>query len=203
MKLISAPFVLIGSRLGFAAYFALLFGSHAAQTSNIIAERTPLSWCVYLLCMYAACEYIYAAFRRRRLDLSYAFPLILSVFLLDGVSLIIRGQEQVPIVNRAEHFASFVLIGYLVWVFFLKYLPQDVWQRHPYYTAILVLAVTSLIGVGNEIVELVLDHLFHTHTVGPGYDTSLDLLMNTLGSGLFLAVALILQEGNIHFGPDE
>ena len=203
MNIFSTPVVLIASRFGFAVYFALLFGAHAAAEAQplaaVVAERVPIVWCLYLLSMYGACEYIYAAFRRRSIDLVYAFPLVFAIFVLNGVSLLIRGQEEVPIINRAEHFTSFILLGYIVWVFFLKYLPHDVWDKHPYYTALLTLSVTSLIGVGNEIIELILDSVVGTNTVGVGYDTSLDLLMNTLGSGLFLAVSLILHEGNITF----
>lgn len=207
MKIFSTPHVLLASRFGFAVYFALLFGAHAAAETQplaaLVAERVPLVWCIYLLAMYGGCEYIYGAFRRREVDLVYAFPLVFAVFILNGVSLLVRGQEQVPIINRAEHFTSFVLLGYMTWVFFLKYLPHDVWQRHPYYTALLTLSVTSLFGVANEVIELVIDQIFGTQTVGAGYDTSLDLLMNTLGSGLFLAVSLILHEGNISFSKND
>ena len=94
--------------------------------------------------------------------------------------------------NRAEHFASFVLLCYVVWIFFIKYLPHEVWHHHQYYTAILVFSITATIGVGNELVELVLDSLFKTNLIGDRFDTSIDLLMNTLGSGVFLSVRLIL-----------
>ena len=196
-KLVSRPQLLLGSRLAFAAYFVVLFGAHLLRPASVIAERMPLTWCAYLLVMYFAAEKIYHAFRQRGIDVSYAFPLLFSIFMLNGVSLLVRGQEHVPVINRAEHFASFVMIGYVVWVFFLKYLPHDVWHDHPYYTALLVMSVTSLAGVGNEIVELVFDNVFHTTLVGAHYDTSLDLLMNTLGSGTYLAIQLILREGNI------
>ena len=80
------------------------------------------------------------------------------------------------------------------------------WHDHPYYTALLTLAVTSLIGVGNEIVELLFDRLFNTSLVGgSNYDTSLDLLMNTIGTGMFLSVRLIigtLEEGKPKFLVD-
>jgi len=199
----SASLLLLGSRAAFFVYFVLLFGSHATPQANFLAERIPLAWCIYLFAMYLASERIYAIFKNRSIDLTYAFPLVLSVFILNGVSLLVRGQEHVPIINRAEHFASFVLLAYVMWIFFLKYLPHDVWDEHPYYTALLVLSATSLIGVGNEVVELTLDSVFGTQTVGMGYDTSLDLLMNTLGSGLFLAVTLILREGNISFSDHQ
>src|SRR5688572_24785026 len=77
-------------------------------------------------------------------------------------SIALSAQEKIPIINRAEHFAAFVLLTYIVWVFFLKYLPQDVWRDHPYYTAIIVFSVVAAFGVMNEIVELILDLIFKT-----------------------------------------
>ncbi|MEO6077791.1 MAG: hypothetical protein ABIP54_03320, partial [Candidatus Andersenbacteria bacterium] len=76
----------------------------------------------------------------------------------------------------------------------LRYLPHTVWRDHPYYTAILILSVAQTIGVLNEIFELFMDTNFGTFAIGPRFDTNLDLLMNFLGSSLFLCVQLILHE---------
>lgn len=160
-------------------------------------------WLVYLLAIYLVAERIYAAFYARGIDLTFAFPLLFLVYVLHVFSLLVEGQEQLPLINRAEHLMTYVLAAYIVWVFFLQYLPQKVWQDHPYYTALLVLSITSFAGVLNETVELAFDTTFHMHTIGSGYDTSLDLLMNTLGAGLFLAVQLILKEGNITLIEDD
>ncbi len=185
------PTVMVFSRMAFLLYFLFLL-------SLILRGQLPyyaLLWVGYLLGIYIVAEKIYDVFRKRDINLSFAFPLIVAVYLLHLISLLVRGQEEFPLLNRAEHFASFVLITYIVWIFFLKYLPQDVWQKHPYYTAFLVLAITSLAGVGNELFELLFDGIFKTDLVGGQYDTSMDLLMNTLGSGSFLIVQLIMSEG--------
>lgn len=191
--------VLRWSRLAFVIYFAVVFGSHLLPVLPYIRQHVPIVWGLYMLVIYYSSERTYAIFKQRGIDLAFAFPLLFFVVSLNFVSILVRGQERFPLVNRAEHFTTFILLAYIVWVFFLKYLPQKVWQNHPYYTAILVLSVTSLVGVGNEIAELFMDVNFGTHTIGPGYDTSLDVLMNTLGSGLFLAVQLILHEANIRY----
>ena len=39
-----------------------------------------------------------------------------------------------------------------------------------------------------------MDINFGTHTVGARFDTSMDLLMNVLGVGLFLSIQLIIHE---------
>lgn len=187
------PIILIASRLAFAAYFVFLF---VGTVKQLLPDSFNSYWLLYLLSIYAASEIIYDKYIKRNIDLTFAFPLLLAIFILHFVSLMVRGQDNFPLINRAEHFTTFVLLGYIVWVFFHKYLPQKVWQDHPYYTALLVLSVTSLVGVGNEIFELFFDKLTHARMVGAGYDTSLDLLMNTLGTGLFLAVRLILIAGN-------
>ncbi len=180
--------VVIITRLLFVIYFI-------AEAVIIAQGRLPLtdiSWVIYLVILYYLAERFYTAFLKRGIDLSFAFPLLFAVYVLNFVSLVLHAQEQLPLLNRAEHFTSFVFIGYVIWVFFIQYLPQRVWHRHPYYTSILVLSVSSLLGVGNEIVELFLDSIWNSRFIGDHYDTSLDLLMNALGTGLFLAVRLIL-----------
>ena len=188
------PLLVIGSRLLFAGLFtAGLLDVWLGIFSQGILN---LAWLAYLIIMYAAAEYVYRIFRRRDIDLSFAFPLLFAVFLLNFISEILNAQVLFPDINRAEHFTSFLLMGYIVWTFFTKYLPQDVWQKHPYYTSILVFSVVCAFGVGNEIIELFLDIMFGTHTVGPGFDTSYDLVMNSLGSGLFLCFRLIYETVN-------
>lgn len=183
--------VVIGTRAAFAAYF--IFSALALYLNWFPGSDLSWSWLIYLIALYYIAERFYAVFLERGIILDFAFPLLFAVYMLNLVSLIFEAQEKLPLLNRAEHFSSFILIAYIVWVFFLQYLPQRVWRQHPYYTAILVLAVTSLMGVVNEVVELLLDGVFKTKLIGKSnIDTSLDLLMNTLGSGLFLGVRLIV-----------
>lgn len=189
------PLVLIGSRIALISFFVIaIYGSFSGWVPQ---GSVTIWWFAYLIGIYIASEGIYGVFKKRDIDLAFAFPLLFAVVLLNFFSILIEAQERYPIINRAEHFASFVLFAYIVWVFFLKYLPQKVWKEHPYYTSLLVLSVTSLAGVMNEIVELALDLLVGTNTIGPRFDTAMDLLMNTLGAGLFLAVQLIVNEGNV------
>ncbi|MEX1112688.1 MAG: hypothetical protein WEC84_04455 [Candidatus Andersenbacteria bacterium] len=187
------PLILIVSRVVLIGFF--VFALLATLLEWFPSNYLSVYWFAYLIAIYLAAEVIYYQFNQRGINLAFAFPLLFAIVLLNFFSILLEAQDRVPIINRAEHFASFVLFAYIVWIFFLKYLPQKVWRDHPYYTSLLVLSITSLAGVGNEIVELFLDKGFGTNTVGAGYDTSMDLLMNTLGSGTFLAVQLILYEG--------
>lgn len=184
------PVIIVFIRFAYIAYF--LFALWAIKSGRFPYSHLQFVWLVYMLVLYLMAEKIYALFMRQGIDLTFAFPLLFSIYCLSLVSLIIGGQERLPLLNRAEHFASFVLLGYIVWVFFTKYLPHNVWHDHPYYTSLLALSVTSLLGVSNELVELMMDNLFNTKLVGPRLDTSLDLLMNTLGSTIYLAVRQIL-----------
>lgn len=184
------PLILVVSRVVFVA---LITGSVLSVNSETFPySQIDIAWLLYLVVLYFVAEKTYHVFRGRGIDLAYAFPLLLAVFILNITSTLLDAQERLPLLNRAEHFASFVLIGYVVWTFFLQYLPLEVWKEHPYYTALLVISVTSAFGVGNEIIELVMDTLFGTRHIGDRFDTALDLLMNTLGTGIFLAVRLIL-----------
>lgn len=185
------PLLLIMSRLAFAA----LFGAAAATLvfpHFFPASTLDVPWLLYIIVIYLAAEWVYAVFTRKGIDLTFAFPLLFVVLLLHLVSVWLDGQTRFPLMNRAEHFASFVLITYVVWVFFLQYLPQRVWRHHPYYTALLVFSVVSAFGSINEIVEIGLERIFNSNLIGDRLDTSLDIVMNSLGSGMFLAVRLII-----------
>lgn len=184
------PVILIGSRIAFAVYF--LFSIWTIRSNQFPHSDLHFIWLVYLATLYLIAEKLYSLFLAQRIDLTFAFPILFFTYCLNLVDLLLGGQEQLPILNRAEHFSIYVLLAYIVWIFFTKYLPQEVWKEHPYYTALLVISVTSLFGVCNEIIELIIDQLFATKYIGKHFDTPLDLLMNTLGSGLFLSVRLIL-----------
>lgn len=183
------PLIIVTTRVMFTLLFAATFILTWLQ--NLPNSELSYPWLIYLIVIYLTAEYIYHVFAKRGIDLAYAFPLLFAIFLLNFVSLLLDGQYALPDLNRAEHLTSFVFAAYIVWTFFTKYLPHDVWQDHPYYTSILVLAVVSMFGVGNEIAELFFDVMFGTRTVGAGFDTTYDLVMNTLGAGLFLAFRLI------------
>lgn len=185
------PLILVGSRLAFGALFIF------ALLALFIKDWFPYSvfdvpWLIYLATIYVLAEYVLAVFRKKRIDLTFAFPLLFVVILFHLVSVLLDGQTRFPLMNRAEHFTGYVLITYAIWVFFLQYLPQRVWRRHPYYTALLVFSVASALGSLNEIVEFILERVFGSQLIGDRLDTSLDILMNSLGAGLFLAVRLVL-----------
>lgn len=185
------PWIVVISRVAFAAVFA--YSCYAVIYPPLAGSSLDWVWVMYLVGLYAISEKLYAVFRQKDIDMSFAFPLLFAVYLINLASQLLGGQDELPIMNRIEHFASFVLVAYVVAVFFSEYLPQRVWKEHPYYTALLILAITSLAGVGNEIFELLADVAFRTNHIGQHYDTALDLLMNTLGSGLLLAVRLVIH----------
>jgi hypothetical protein len=186
------PIIVVVTRFAFLFYF--LFALWSLKSDHFYFSNLQFVWLLYLLAIYFIAEKIYALFFKQGIDLTFAFPLLFSIYCLSLVGLLLGGQDRLPLLNRTEHFASFVLIAYILWIFFTKYLPQNVWHNHPYYISLLVLSVSSLFGVANEIVELVMDNMFNTNLIGASFDTSLDLLMNTLGSGLYLAVRLIVGE---------
>lgn len=188
----TTPALIIGTRIGFATAFLFIF--LVAFYHLIPRSELSLSWLFYLFVLYIIAERFYYVFKERGVDLTFAYPLMLVMYTLNIVSMSFEAQERFPLLNRVEHFVSFLFLAYIAWVFFNQYLPQSVWRDHPYYTALLVFSITAAAGVINEIVELSLDGLFKTRFIGMDrLDTSLDLLMNTLGSGIFLAVQLVLR----------
>ena len=156
-------------------------------------ERTAV-WFFYVLGLYLTAEWLYRLFLRRGVDMAFAFPIGLAILGLNVVTIYTGGQDGFPLLNRAEHLVTFVLVAFVVWVFFMQWLPTGMWQEHPYYTAWTVLGIVTLAGLANEFMELVLDQFFGTRLVGADGDTVQDLLMNTLGAVLFLATRLILGE---------
>lgn len=186
------PRILILSRLFFFTYF--VFYALCLFQGWFSGSILTSYWLVYLIVVYIVAEKIYDAFLKRGVDVIYAFPLVFVAYMVNFVSMLLRAQDNVPLLNRAEHFITYILGAYIVWQFFLRYLSQSVWREHPYYTSILVLSITTTFGVANEIIELFMDINFGTHTIGPKYDTSVDLLMNVLGVGLFLSIQLIAHE---------
>lgn len=188
------PRLLIVTRTLFALYF--LYYALDWHFGWLLGTRLSIIWLGYLVLIYALAELIYRAFKKRGVDVVYAFPILFIESQIDFASIIFRSQDNVHImiINRFEHFVMYVLLAYVVSQFFLRYLPSKVWSEHPYYTAILILSVTQTIGVINEIFELFMDTNFRTTAIGPRFDTNLDLLMNFLGAGLFLCVQLIIHE---------
>lgn len=186
------PLLLVASRAAFAVYFvfaivSIIYHIFPHSTENYI-------WLTYLGGILLLSEYTYRIFYRRGIDLTFAFPLLLAIYILNQITMQFGGQDAFPLLNRAEHFTTFALLTFIVWVFFLKYLPQAVWRNHLFYTAVLAFCVVAAFGVGNEIIELLMDVLFKTHFVGGRFDTSLDLLMNSSGAALFLSVRLWWEE---------
>lgn len=182
--------IIIAARLAFFTYG--IFFIFAIVRKIFPATEASAAWFLYLGLMYVVAEYFYATFLTKGIDLTFAFPILFFIYVLHLVSILLEAQEKYPIINRAEHFAVFVLMTYVVWIFFLQYLPHNVWHDHPYYTAILVFSVVAAAGVMNEIIELMFDTIFGTNLIGKNHlDTSLDLLMNTLGSTALLAAQLM------------
>lgn len=188
----SIPRILLVSRILFFAYF--VFYALCLFRGWFSGSLLSGTWLIYLIGVYVLAEKIYEAFAKRGIDLVYAFPVLFLAYMVNFVSMLLRGQENFPVLNRAEHFITYVLAAYIIWQFFLQYLPQKVWNEHPYYTSILVLSLSTFFGVLNEIIELFMDVNFNTTTIGPLFDTNVDLMMNLLGSGFFLCIQLILHE---------
>jgi hypothetical protein len=187
----SAPLSVVGSRTALVA--CLIFNFLALYYNLFPGTDMSYSWLLYLLIIYLGAERFYYAFLQKGIDVYFAYPLLLAIYILNTISMTLQAQEKFPLLNRAEHLASNIFLTFVIWVFFLQYLPQSVWRDHSYYTALLVFAIATTIGVFNEIIELSLDGLLNTKLIGTDpFDTPLDLLMNALGSGLFLVVRLVL-----------
>jgi len=184
------PFIVNASRTVFIASVA--YGVYTIEFNVFPESQLSYIWILYGLAGFYLLEKLYDFFAKKNISLTFAYPLMLSVYALDIGSALLNIQDTYPIINRAEHYFSFIIYTSGVWIFFLKYLPQAVWRKHPYYTSILVFAVTSTIGVLNEVIELTMDLVFSSNYIGDRLDTPFDLLMNSLGIASFLGIWLIL-----------
>lgn len=184
------PLIVNLSRVGF--FMAIAFGIYTIEFDTFATSELSYIWIIYALFAFYILEQMYSFFAKKKISLAYAYPAMLSVYLLNLVSVMSNAQVNYPLVNRAEHYLSFIIYTSAIWIFFLKYLPQDVWRKHPYYTSLIVFSVTSTFGILNELIELTFDFIFSSNYIGNRLDTPLDLLMNSLGIATFLGAWLIL-----------
>ncbi|MEO6077278.1 MAG: hypothetical protein ABIP54_00650, partial [Candidatus Andersenbacteria bacterium] len=106
----------------------LLFGIHVLYYALdwhfgwFLGDRLSIVWLGYLCAIYVIAEIIYHAFKRRGVDLVYAFPVLFIESQVDFASIIFRSQDNINtmIINRLEHFAMYLLVTYVVSQFFLR-----------------------------------------------------------------------------------
>lgn len=90
--------------------------------------------------------------------------------------------------SNATHFVGGGIFSGLVWLYLRR---QIGWRRSIGIDLVVLYAVVSALGVGNELVELAAVKIGLLDL--PLTDTSEDLLANTLGAGAFWLVATALE----------
>jgi len=184
------PLIVNISRVVFFA--AISFAIYTIEFDVFQASELSYIWILYTFFVFYLLEQMYSFYAKKNISLAYAYPAMLAIYFVNLVSVMSNAQVNYPIINRAEHYLSYIIYASVVWIFFLKYLPQAVWRKHPYYTSLIVFSVTSTFGVLNELIELSFDLIFNSNYIGSRFDTPLDLLMNSLGIASFLTAWLIL-----------
>jgi hypothetical protein len=179
------------ARFGFIVYFALLF-LLLSINNFAVGDLSPF-FVFYFIQLVILLEV--AGLILKKLDLTIdikpAYLVLLAYSVINSLTLAFYPQLKDLIFNRLGHFISgiiFVLIaGEAVKAGLIK---NKIRLTKPLYL-LFIFSVASTAGVFNEILELGLDVAVGSHCIGPGFDTAIDLLMNTLG----ITAILIFQKG--------
>jgi len=161
----------------------------ACQSLNIIkfgVITIPKSWIFYIsLAAIGVTLLDHFNFLDKKLT-AYVFIALLIYLVVYTLVYAFDIYRFSSLVNRSEHFFGSILSSFIVYSFLSK---SALYTQIPSQTTklILLFCVVSALGVFNEIIEMFFDLMFKTKNIGPGiFDTNLDLLMNTLGTGAFI-----------------
>lgn len=168
-------------RTGYIIYFLLLAAFLKANHFSIGDLNSYFFW--YFIELFLALELASFVFKKLKLtvNLHSVYWLLLSYTIVNSLILALLPEWRNLIFNRLGHVVSgiiFTFISYEVIKASLK--KSKIKLTKPLFN-LFVFSLASTVGVFNEIIELGLDYTTGSQRLGPGWDTAIDLLMNTLG----------------------
>ena len=175
-------------RTGYIIYFLLLLTFLKVNHFNVGDLNSYFFW--YFIELFLALELASLVFRKLKLavKLQGAYWILLIYTIINSLTLVFFPDWRNLIFNRFGHVLSgviFALIGFAVLKAGLE--KTKVKLTKPLFN-LFVFSLASTVGVFNEIIELGLDYTIGSQRLGPGWDTAIDLTMNTLGILLVIFV---------------
>ena len=180
-------------RLTFVAYFIFLF--LLLSTNNFSIGDLNTFFFFYFIQLVILLEAVSFIFKRLNLavDIKAGYLILFVYTIINSLTLAFWPQLRNLIFNRFGHLISGVIYA-IVGVEIVKaslIKTKSKLAKSLYLLFIFSLASTA--GVFNEIIELGLDVFTGSHRIGVGFDTAIDLLMNTLG----ILVVLVSKRSSI------
>jgi uncharacterized membrane protein YjdF len=168
-------------RTGYIIYFLFLVVFLTANYFSIGDLNSYFFW--YFIELFLVLELATFVFKKLKLtvNLRSVYWLLLSYTIVNSLTLALLPEWRNLLFNRFGHVLSgviFALIGFAVLKASLE--KSKVKLTKPLFN-LFVFSLASTAGVFNEIIELGLDYTTGSQRLGPGWDTAIDLLMNTLG----------------------
>lgn len=176
-------------RFSFVAYFIALFLLLSANNFSLGDLNTFFFF--YFIQLVILLEVVSFILKRLNLviDIKPAYLILLVYTIINSLTLAYYPQLRDMIFNRFGHLISGVIYA-IVAIELIKASLAKTKSRltKPLYS-LFVFSLASTAGVFNEIIELGLDVTTGSHRIGAGFDTAIDLLMNTFG----ILVVIILN----------
>jgi len=175
-------------RLGFLAYLIFLF--ILLELNNFSLGDLNSFFFFYFIQLVILLEAVNFILKRLKLIVDIKPALLILLIYTAGNSLTLAYSPQLReiIFNRFGHIISGVIYTLMATEIIKAALTKTKLKLTKPLYLLFVFSFASTAGVFNEIIELLLDIATGSHRIGPGFDTAIDLLMNTVGILLTLLV---------------
>lgn len=181
-------------RLSFITYFVFLF--LLLNANNFSLGDLNTFFFFYFIQLVILLEVVGFILKKLNLEVSIkpAYLILFAYTVINSLTLAYYPQLRDIIFNRFGHFISGVIYAIVVIEIIKTSLTKTKSRLTKPLYLLFVFSLASTAGVFNEIIELGLDVTTGSHRIGAGFDTALDLLMNTVG---IIIIVLILSRNRI------
>lgn len=168
-------------RTGYIIYFLLLLVFLKANHFSVGDLNSYFFW--YFVELFLALELANFVFKKLKLavKLQGAYWILLIYTIINSLTLAFSPNLRNLLFNRFGHVLSGVIFALIGFAVLKASLGKSKVKLTKFLFNLFVFSLASTAGVFNEIIELVLDYTTGSQRLGPGWDTAIDLLMNTLG----------------------
>lgn len=168
-------------RFSFIAYFIFLFLLLSANSFFLGDLNTFFFF--YFIQLVILLEVVSFILKKLNLiiDIKPAYLILLAYTVINSLTLAYYPQLRDVIFNRFGHLISGVIYAIVAIEIIKASLAKTKSRLTKSLYLLFVFSLASTAGVFNEIIELGLDVTTGSHRIGVGFDTAIDLLMNTIG----------------------
>jgi|SRR3989338_4116512 len=175
-------------RILFFTYLIFLF--FLLSTNNFVLGDLNTFFLFYFIQLIIVLEVVNFILKRLKLaiDIKPAYLILIIYTVVNSLTLAYYPQLRDIIFNRTGHLISGVIYAIVAIEIIKASLVKTKSKLTKPLNLWFIFSLASTAGIFNEIIELGLDITTGSHRIGPGFDTAIDLLMNTFGILLVLIV---------------